>query len=62
MNGFLRGFRKRRSGDDRRVEEKGPPSGWSERRRAVERRKPQVREISFSEWVASVRQKACETD
>jgi hypothetical protein len=42
----------------RRSEDKGPPSGWTERRRAVERRKPEVRELSFAEWIASMRQKS----
>jgi hypothetical protein len=48
-------FRNRRAGEDRRSEENGPPKGWAERRRHVERRKPDVREISFSEWVACMR-------
>jgi hypothetical protein len=60
MNGFMKGYRKKRSGNDRRNEEKGPPSGWSERRRTVERRKPEVQEISLSEWAAFARLKVCE--
>ncbi len=60
MNAFMKGYRKKRSGDDRRNEEKGPPSGWSERRRTVERRKPEVQEISLSEWVAFARLKVSE--
>ena len=50
----------KRAGNDRRSEEKGPPAGWSERRHTVERRKPEVREISFAEWIASMRQKSCD--
>ena len=42
----------RRTGEDRRGEDTGPPNGWSDRRRTVERRKPDVREISFAEWVS----------
>lgn len=41
-----------RSGTDRRRIDKGPPQGWKERRRSVERRFPQVTEISFEEWQA----------
>jgi len=51
----------RRSGDDRRDEDRGPPSGWSERRKSVERRRPDVREISFAEWIACMRKQPCET-
>jgi hypothetical protein len=36
---------------DRRDRELGPPDGWRERRKAVERRIPEVREIPFSEWL-----------
>lgn len=36
---------------DRRAKESGPPAGWTERRRSVERRKPEVVEITFREWV-----------
>ncbi len=50
----------RRAGEDRRNEDKGPPAGWSERRRAVERRRPEVREISFAEWIATMRKKSCD--
>jgi len=50
----------RRALEDRRKEDKGPPSGWSERRHTVERRKPEVREISFAEWIATMRQKSYE--
>lgn len=42
-----------RSADDRRSDETGPPLGWRERRRSVERRMPSVKEdeISREEWV-----------
>jgi hypothetical protein len=62
MNAFMKGLRNKRSGNDRRSEETGPPSGWSERRRTVERRKPEVQEISFREWAAFARPKACEAE
>lgn len=35
----------------RREIDQGSPKGWKERRRAVERRMPQVEEITFEEWV-----------
>ncbi len=37
---------------DRRVDDVGPPMGWKERRRKVERRMPTVNEdeISQTEW------------
>jgi hypothetical protein len=41
----------KRMGQDRRSKELGPPDGWRERRKAVERRIPEVREIPFSEWL-----------
>jgi hypothetical protein len=43
----------RRSGLDRRVADKGPP-GKSDRRRLIEARKPEVRELelSDSDWAA----------
>jgi hypothetical protein len=43
----------RRSGLDRRVEDKGPP-GKSDRRRLIEARKPEVveLELSDSDWAA----------
>lgn len=42
----------RRSLEDRRNKDFGPPVGWRERRRAVERRLPELVEgaISHSEW------------
>lgn len=42
----------RRALDDRRRDELGPPCGWKERRRTVERRMPGVEEnvISHGEW------------
>lgn len=42
----------KRSGYDRRENEQGPPKGWRDRRKAVERRVPEVQEILFSEWLA----------
>lgn len=44
----------KRLGDDRRAEEIGPPAGWRERRRTVERRRPEVLEVPFSEWLAHI--------
>lgn len=52
--------KKVRSGDDRRNQELGPPSGWRERRKAVERRLPEVREVPFSEWLIHLRAHAGE--
>lgn len=37
--------------EDRRILENGPPSGWRERRKSVERRLPEVKEVPFSEWL-----------
>lgn len=37
---------------DRRGRDTGPPDGWRERRKTVERRRPEVSEIQFSEWLA----------
>jgi hypothetical protein len=56
------GTKQRRSGEDRRSEDCGPPSGWRERRRNVERRRPEVREISFSEWVIHMRAKVAQSE
>ncbi|MBS1140344.1 MAG: hypothetical protein H6R13_1797 [Proteobacteria bacterium] len=42
----------KRVGNDRRACESGPPSGWRERRKRVERRLLEVNEIPFSEWLA----------
>jgi hypothetical protein len=49
----MSGNGKRKSGQDRRdhEEEKGPPTGWKDRRRAPERRLPEVKEISPEEFV-----------
>ena len=55
----MKSVRNRRSGNDRRNEDQGPPSGWCERRRSVERRRPEVLEISFAEWIAYMRKKPC---
>lgn len=54
--------RNRRASEDRRNEDKGPPAGWSERRRSVERRKPEVQEITFAEWIAYMRERSCEVE
>ena len=42
----------RRLNEDRRDEELGPPIGWHDRRRSVERRLPSVEEgkIALHEW------------
>ena len=48
----MHGNDEKRSGHDRRDRELGPPEGWRDRRKAVERRAPEVREIPFSEWLA----------
>lgn len=42
----------RRKGDDRRKQDVGPPTGWSDRRHTVERRLPEVEYdvISHGEW------------
>lgn len=42
----------KRMGGDRRDCESGPPNGWRERRKSVERRRLKVDEIPFSEWLA----------
>ncbi len=49
------GKNNKRQSDDRRGIDHGPPKGWRERRKAVERRYPEVREISFSEWISIMR-------
>jgi len=46
-----------RAGMDRRAQENGPPDGWRERRKSVERRRPEVREILFAEWLSYVRRR-----
>lgn len=53
----MNGKTEKREGYDRRLTEQGPPNGWRERRRTVERRQPEVREIPFSEWLACLRGK-----
>jgi hypothetical protein len=62
MNSTGTGMKQRRTGEDRRAEDCGPPSGWRERRRNVERRRPEVREISFSEWVIHMRAKVAQAE
>lgn len=51
----MNGPNHKRSPDDRRGQEVGPPNGWRERRRSVERRMPEVREVPFSDWLAQFR-------
>lgn len=41
-----------RSNNDRRKADFGPPKGWKDRRRAVERRMPEVTELSFEDCAA----------
>ena len=60
MGRVMKYSKNRRAGEDRRSEDKGPPVGWSERRRTVERRRPEVREISFAEWIATMRKESCD--
>lgn len=43
-----------RSGE-RRQTEGGPPKNWKERRLSVEKRMPEVKEISFEEWKQAMR-------
>ncbi|QKV58079.1 MAG: hypothetical protein HT580_13495 [Dechloromonas sp.] len=45
---------KRNGCEDRRVEDIGPPKGWQDRRKRVERRIPETVEIEVSEaeWAA----------
>jgi hypothetical protein len=42
----------KRVSEDRRTQEFGPPEGWRERRKSVERRFLEVNEIPFSEWLS----------
>lgn len=42
----------KRSRVDRRTHDAGPPQGWKERRRTVERRLPEVTEMTFEECAA----------
>lgn len=48
----MRRMNEKRAESDRRVAELGPPDGWRERRKTVERRRPEVQEIAFSEWLS----------
>jgi len=41
----------RRSTEDRRQSDGGPPDGWKERRRTVERRLPVVGSLTEAEWL-----------
>lgn len=54
----MNGSKHERCRDDRRDRDIGPPEGWRERRRSVERRLPEVREVPFSEWLAQFRGQA----
>jgi hypothetical protein len=47
--------KEKRCREDRRDQEIGPPEGWRDRRRSVERRMPEVCEVPFSEWLAQFR-------
>lgn len=40
---------------DRRTTETGPPEKWKERRVSVEKRMPEVKETSFDEWEAAMK-------
>ena len=40
---------RRSTSSDRRIEDLGPPSGWRDRRKRVERRIPVIEEIEVSE-------------
>ena len=42
----------RRQDTDRREVESDPPPGWRDRRKSVERRLPEVEEVSLAEWQA----------
>lgn len=44
----------RRTGKERRGLDIGPPGGWKDRRRRVERRLMEVAEIDFRDWVAGM--------
>ena len=44
----------RRTYEDRRQQDLGPPPGWKDRRHSVERRQIQVSEVSYQEWEFAV--------
>ena len=50
----MKGKEKRGANDDRRIDDVGPPDGWRDRRRHVERRIPKTEEVEVSdeEWAA----------
>ena len=52
----------KRSGIDRRQSDNGPPKGWQERRKGVERRLPEVIEASMTEWDYYLHLQCHETD
>jgi len=43
-------------GGERRQTESGPPKNWKERRVSVEKRMPEVKEISLEEWKQAMKQ------
>ena len=45
----------KRTSEDRRLQDIGPPKGWSERRKRVERRLPEVEGLPFSAWITQFR-------
>ena len=51
----MKDLKEKRCCDDRRDRDVGPPEGWRERRRSVERRLPEVEEVPFSDWLAQMR-------
>jgi hypothetical protein len=53
----MRTTKDKRAGNDRRRHEQGPPEGWRERRKSVERRYPEVREIPFADWLFYLRER-----
>lgn len=48
----LPGGKKDQRVKNRRNKEAGPPSGWKERRLAIEKRQPEVEEGCLDEWEA----------
>lgn len=48
--------RLRPRGGERRQTEIGPPKSWKERRVSVEKRMPEVKEISIEEWKQAMKQ------
>ena len=52
----------RRHIEDRRLDELGPPEGWRDRRRSVERRMISVGEVGYEEWAAAQEEHAAHAD